>query len=92
MAKFYRIILQTYDERHPDTVEDEHQLLSHSLDVPTNCLNFGMGYEKQISLIQKVQDCVLEKNVYYFDMQDSHGYKWRTRVVNVVCNKIESVI
>ena len=63
MAKFYRIILQTYDDRHPDTVEAEHQLLSDSLDVPTNCLNFGMGYEKQISLIQKVQDCVLEKKL-----------------------------
>ena len=61
MATSYRIIFQTYDDESPNKVMSEKELISDAITVPTDCFNFSMEYKDQISLVQLVQDCVLDE-------------------------------
>ena len=61
MSERYRIVFQSYDENDPEHINEEKALLEGSITLPTNCCNFSMGFEKQLTLIEKAQTCVLEK-------------------------------
>ena len=64
MAQRYRIIFQTYDDNAPNAILTEEALLEDALNPPTSCLDFSMGLEKQLALIQATQDCVIDKKVH----------------------------
>ena len=63
MTQRYRIIFQTYDDNSPDTILTEKAILEDNITPPTSCLDFSMGLEKQIFLIQTTQDCLIDKKI-----------------------------
>ena len=63
MSKCYRVIFQTYNEARPDVVIDEIPILESKITSPTNCLNFSMGMEQQLEVVQKVQNQVLNEKL-----------------------------
>jgi hypothetical protein len=63
MEKSYRVIVECYNKNSPETVLSQCSVLEGDINKPTNCLDFTMGIEKQIALLQNVQDFViLEKS------------------------------
>ncbi len=73
MSKCYRVIFQTYEESDPDDVVHEALIIDSKITVPTNCLDFTMGIEKQLSIVGRIQGHVLnEKLALLADMQDRH--------------------
>lgn len=63
MQKRYRVIFECYDAKQPKKTLSKHTVLDESIDKPTNCLDFSMGFDNQIILIQGVQDHVLSEKV-----------------------------
>ena len=61
IQKGYRVIFQTYDQSNPTESINEVIILESTLEAPTNCLNFSMGMNNQIKLIQGIQDNVLNE-------------------------------
>ena len=59
MGKSYRVIVECYDKHSPETVLSQCSVLEGDINKPTNCMDFTMGIEKQISLLQNVQDFVI---------------------------------
>ena len=59
MEKSYRVIVECYDKNSPETVLSQCSALEGSINKPTNCMDFTMGIEKQISLLQNVQDFII---------------------------------
>ena len=59
MEKAYRIIVECYDKNSPKKVISQCSVLEGDINKPTNCMDFTIGIEKQISLLQNVQDYVL---------------------------------
>lgn len=59
MGKSYRVIVECYDKNSPETVLSQCSVLEGDINKPTNCLDFTMGIEKQIALLQNVQDFVI---------------------------------
>ena len=63
MQKRYRVIFECYDAKRPKKALSQHVVLDESIETPTNCLDFSMGFDNQILLIQNVQDHVLSEKV-----------------------------
>jgi hypothetical protein len=59
MEKAYRIIVECYDKNSPKKVISQCSVLEGDINKPTNCMDFTIGIEKQIALLQNVQDYVL---------------------------------
>lgn len=59
MTKRYRVIFEIYEETNPENIVSSSKILDEALVKPTSCLDYGIGQEKQITLIQSVQDNVL---------------------------------
>ena len=59
MQKAYRVVFEYYDENQPDTVLSKQTVFEDIINKPTNCLDFTIGFNKQIELIRSIQDCVL---------------------------------
>ena len=62
-TKNYRIIFEVYDQKETLQVISRTEILKGELNKPSNCLDFSMGLDKQIALIQGVQDMVLQEKV-----------------------------
>lgn len=56
MVKVYRVIFECYEQNNPNEILSQSIVLEGVVDNPTNCLNFSMGLEKQVSLVKNVQD------------------------------------
>jgi hypothetical protein len=68
MATRYRVKFETYDDLEPNIAIKSKEVMDEVLLRPTNSLNYGMGQEKQIELIQVIQDNVLsEKTKIYIN-------------------------
>lgn len=73
MSKFYRVIFQTYEDSNPGDAVHEELIIDSKLTAPTNCLDFTMGIETQLSMVGKIQGNVLnEKLDLLANMQDRH--------------------
>jgi len=59
MKKSYRVVFECFDPNHPSTVLSKQTVLEDIINRPTNCLDFTIGFDKQIDLIRSIQDCVL---------------------------------
>ena len=59
MEKGYRVIIESYDKNSPKNAISQCYVLEGDINKPTNCLDFTIGIEKQIALLQNVQDYVL---------------------------------
>ena len=59
MQKAYRVVFEYYDQNQPDTVLSKQTVFEDIINKPTNCLDFTIGFDKQIELIRSIQDCVL---------------------------------
>jgi len=59
MEKAYRVIVECYDKNSPKNVVSQCSVLEGDINKPTNCMDFTIGIEKQIALLQRVQDYVL---------------------------------
>ena len=59
MNKAYRIVFECYDKNNPGHVLSKQTVFEDELNKPTNCLDFTIGFDKQINLIKIIQDCVL---------------------------------
>jgi hypothetical protein len=59
MDKIYRVVFECYDKNQQTIPIYSQVVLEGALNKPTNCMDFTMGIENQISLIQNVQDIVL---------------------------------
>ena len=59
MEKSYRVIVECYDKNSPETVLSQCSVLEGDINKPTNCMDFTLGIEKQIALLQNVQDYVI---------------------------------
>lgn len=59
MEKAYRIIVECYDKNSPKKVLSQCSVLEGDINKPTNCMDFTIGIERQIALLQNVQDYVL---------------------------------
>ena len=55
MNKCYRVIFQTYDESNPSKVVHEELITDSKITLPTNCLDFTVGIEKQLSVVGQIQ-------------------------------------
>ena len=62
-TKNYRIVYESYNQEDPSTTTSRVEILNDELNRPSNCLDFSMGLDKQIALIQRVQDVVLGEKV-----------------------------
>jgi hypothetical protein len=72
MAIKYRITFELYDDETPQKALKNKTILDEILEKPRNSLNYGMGLQKQIQLIQKTQDFVLsEKNNLFLNRQET---------------------
>lgn len=62
MSICYRVVFETYDDDSSDKHLSRQEIVGDILHKPTNCLDFSMGFDNQIKLIQGVQDnIILEK-------------------------------
>ncbi|WP_250311873.1 hypothetical protein [Rickettsia endosymbiont of Oedothorax gibbosus] len=59
----YRIIYESYDHKQPTTTISRVEVLNGELNEPSNCLDFSIGLDNQIALIQGVQDIVLQEKI-----------------------------
>jgi hypothetical protein len=62
-TKKYRIIFETYDVDKPSEAISRAEIVNEELNKPSNCLDFSMGLDNQIALIQGVQDKVLQEKI-----------------------------
>lgn len=70
MAKRYKIIFRTYDDDRPDAILSEKTLMEREVTQPTNCFDFGMDFQDQMSIIKLIQDRVLQEKVNLINTQD----------------------
>ena len=61
MERCYRVVFETYDKNCPSEVVSRKEILEGEVYKPTNCLDFSMGFDNQIKLVQKVQDNILAR-------------------------------
>jgi len=59
MRMAYRIIVEYYDKSSPNKTLSQCSVLEGDINKPTNCMDFTIGIEQQIALLQNVQDSVL---------------------------------
>jgi hypothetical protein len=52
----YRVVFETYDKADTGKVISRKEVMEDVIYKPTNCLDFSMGFDKQIKLVQVVQD------------------------------------
>lgn len=72
MAIRYRVKFETYNDLDLNVAIKSKEVMDEMLSKPTNSLNYGMGQEKQIELIQVIQDNVLsEKTKMYINTKES---------------------
>jgi hypothetical protein len=62
----YRVTFEIYEETAEGKVISSAKILDDVLAKPTNCFDYGMGQEKQIALIQSVQDNILSAKTHMF--------------------------
>lgn len=63
VSKCYRVIFQTYEESEPTKVLSEAFISGSKLAPPTNCLDFTMGMEQQLKVVEGVQNHVLNEKL-----------------------------
>jgi hypothetical protein len=63
MERCYRVVFETYDKNCPNEVVSRKEILEGEVYKPTNCLDFSMGFDNQIKLVQEVQDNILAEKV-----------------------------
>jgi len=66
MTTRYRVTFEIYDETSKGKIISSAKILDEALVKPTNCFDYGMGQEKQVALIQSVQDNVLSAKTHMF--------------------------
>ncbi len=71
MEKSYRIIVECYDKSSPEKVISQCSVLEGEINKPTNCLDFTIGIEKQIALLQNVQDFVLFEKASMLNQEET---------------------
>ena len=54
MEKIYRVVFECYDKNQQTTPIYSRLVLEGSLKKPTNCMDFTIGMDNKISLIQNV--------------------------------------
>lgn len=59
MSNNYRIIFETYDPSSPKQTTSREEVITGTLNKPSNILDFGMGFSKQVKLIESVQDHII---------------------------------
>jgi len=59
MSKSYRVIFQVYDDSASCHVLREELIAESKMMVPTNCLDFTIGMEAQLSIVKQIQGHVL---------------------------------
>jgi len=59
----YRVVFETYDKADTGKVISRKEVMEDVIYKPTNCLDFSMGFDKQIKLVQVVQDNLLAEKV-----------------------------
>ncbi len=63
MSKSYRVIFQTYEDAAPGHVLREEIISDAKITAPTNCLDFTLGMQAQLSMIGQIQDHVLNEKL-----------------------------
>ncbi|MEN8904333.1 MAG: hypothetical protein ABF289_00070 [Clostridiales bacterium] len=63
MTKNYRIIVEIYYQNNPLETISKEEIIQGELNKPSNCLDFSMGLDNQIVLIQGVQDKILKEKI-----------------------------
>jgi len=58
MGKYYRVIFEEYDTQ-AEATEQDNIILEGEVHAPSNCLDFGISHETQITVIRKIQDKIL---------------------------------
>ena len=59
MTKYYRIVFEEYDIK-PSSEMQDNIILEGELSAPSNCLDFGIRHDKQMELMSKAQDKILQ--------------------------------
>jgi hypothetical protein len=72
MEKAYRVIVECYDKNSPKEVLSQCSVLEGDINKPTNCMDFTIGIEKQISLLQNVQDYVLLEKTLLLNQEEKN--------------------
>jgi hypothetical protein len=72
MEKSYRIIVECYDKNSPEKILSQCSVLEGEINKPTNCMDFTIGIEKQISLLQNVQDYVLLEKASLLNQEEKN--------------------
>lgn len=73
MSKSYRVIFQTYEASNPSHAIQEEVIIDSEITLPTNCLDFTMGMNTQLSMVSRIQSHVLnEKLALLAAQQDRH--------------------
>lgn len=60
MSKIYRVLVQTVEN---GELTSESIIVEDPLSAPTNCLDFSLELTKQINLLQKIQDHILNEKL-----------------------------
>jgi hypothetical protein len=63
MSKCYRVIFETYDKSCPEKTLSKKEIIEDELKKPSNCLDFGMGFSKQLTAVESIQDAVLLEKI-----------------------------
>ena len=63
MSQPCRVIFQTYEDSSPDTAVKEDLILDSKIALPTNCLDFTMGIKAQLSMVNQIQNNVLNEKL-----------------------------
>jgi hypothetical protein len=91
MSKCYRVIFQTYDDSAPCTALKEELIADATMTIPTNCLDFTIGMDAQLSIVGQIQGHVLnEKLALLAAGQDRHCPITRCTGKLVKCGKQKS--
>ena len=61
MNKGFRIVFESYDMDAPEKVLEQSLLLEERITKPTNCLDFSLEHEKQITLVQRALDHIISE-------------------------------
>lgn len=83
MGKSYRVIVECYDKNSPETVLSQCSVLEGDINKPTNCMDFTMGIEKQIALLQNVQDFVILEKAYLLNQDKKYALVVRANWLNL---------
>lgn len=73
MRQCYRVVLQIYEDSAPGEILREKLIVEAAMTPPTDCLDFTLGMETQLSIVRQIQDHVLnEKLALLAEKQPPH--------------------